>query len=129
MKTFLISMAIGALFLAPCAVSADVPAMPKPPKKVVIDGTLSWEEKIEKKRLKLAWKNGVIFILGPAEKITETNTGKPIVPEGYIGKQVTMTLKGRPPSSLPPLKFLLSDHPCVSHIEGLIISLTLAKGR
>jgi len=126
-------MAISALFLAPGAVRADILDQPEPPPQVmVIKGTLSWAANhwwnIERKRLDLTTGSETIH-LGPAGRIKETNTGNPIVPETFIGKQVAVTLIGKWPTERPQ-EFILREmmhkpHPPLKIKK--VISLTLVK--
>jgi len=122
-------MAISALFLAPCAVRADMLTIPEPPHKMVLKGTLSlaanhwWN--IEKKCLNLTTADGETIHLGPAGKINEKKTGNPIVSDTYIGKQVAVTLIGtRQEQHSQEIMRGEPPHPVVIQ---KVISLTLAK--
>ena len=98
-------MTISSLFLAPCAVRADVAMPPQPPQEMVITGTLSWDGIPEKKLLRLTTKDDETIPLGRAEKIKETNAENIIDPEKYIGKKVAVTLIGKRPFQSPHLRF------------------------
>ena len=120
-------MTMSTLFLAPCVVRADMAIIPMPPHEMVIKGTLSWDGKIENKRLKLTTMDDETIHLGPAGKINETKTGNPIVPDIYIGQQVTVTLIGtRQERHSQEIMHHLPPHPIAIK---KVVSLTLAKGR
>ena len=128
-------MTISALFLAPCAVRADVARPPQPPQEMVVKGTLSWDGAAEKNLLKLTAADDEKILLGPADKIKETKTGDPIVPEKLIGKKVALTLIGTRPyhhsriiNNLKTGKAEIIQPPPVPLDVKKVISLTLAKG-
>jgi len=131
-------MTISSLFLDPCVVRADMAVIPRRPipmrphqmainSKMVINGTLSWDGKSEKKLLKLTTTNDETIHLGPAGQINETKTGNPIVPDRYIGQQVAVTLIGSRTErhSLEKYHQLLPNPIEIKKV----ISLELAKGR
>jgi len=117
-------MTLAALFLAPCAVRADVVTPPVPPStQMVLNGTLLWDGSRGNNGT-----TGLVLTMTTGEAVHLGQVAKSMMPNNCLGKRVAVTILGSSTLRQTPVDrvFHRQGH-TVTHVET-VVSIARVNG-